>query len=120
MRQQWIAWTLVGLALTSGSFTMAGCQQDPIPSAQSEPAPIAAPASATAPLEGGAGDCQRASGIVAKANAATKNSLLMPINAEKASNMDSAAAQIHADVATLEAADVKPTMLRYAADMEQV
>jgi hypothetical protein len=117
---------LAGLAVACGSFSMAACQQDHgAASANAEPTAVISPAPATtapaAPVPGGrAGDCQKTSGIIAKAATTTKSSLLLPITAEKASNVETAAAGARAGVATLEAPDVKAALLRYATDMEQV
>jgi hypothetical protein len=117
---------LAGLAVACGSFSMAACQQDHgAASANAEPTAVISPAPATtapaAPVPGGReGDCQKTSGIIATTTSSTKTSLLLPITAEKASDVASAAANARAGVATIEAPDVKAALLRYATAMEQV
>jgi hypothetical protein len=124
--QRIAARALAGLALASGSISVAACQQGHgAASAKAEPTPIVSTAPATeapaAPaLAGRAGDCQKTSDILAKIATSTKSSLLLPITAEKASSVESAAAKVRAGVAAIEAPDVKAVMLRYATDMEQV
>jgi hypothetical protein len=124
--QRIAAQALAGLVLACGSFSMAACQQDHgAAAAKAVATPVISRAPATAPPAtpapgGRAGDCQKTSGIIAKIATSTKSSLLLPITAAKATNVESAAANARAGVATLEAPDVKTVMLRYATDMEQV
>ncbi|MDQ1647495.1 MAG: hypothetical protein QOJ50_3679 [Cryptosporangiaceae bacterium] len=124
--QRIAARALAGLALACGSVSMTACQQDHgAASAKAEPTPVisSAPATSAPPTpapDGRAGDCQKTSGVIATTTASMKTALLLPITAAKASDVESAAANARAGVATIEAPDVKAALLRYATDMEQV
>lgn len=114
---------LVGLALASGVFTLAGCQQQQDhASAQGSPTPSTAPRtdSPSASPGGRSSDCEKVDAIMRKANTGTKDSLMLPITGEKVSTMQRLAAEIRTDAATLDAPDVKTPMLRYSADMDDV